>query len=130
MTRNDNGLVLKRTKKLSETKKAAMAQAGDVLKAAGFGYWTISAGNAVVNEKRQESRSITSNICMDLQFGACAATTILQAALRHLDNPEEQLNYLMNIIKTTLVEVNPALAKEIEDNVEREDEPDEREKMN
>lgn len=130
MTKNDNGLVLKRTEKLSETKKAAMAQAGDVLKAAGFDYWTISAGNYVDDRTGREPRSITSNICMDLNFGACAALAILKAALRHLDTPKEQLAYLMTIVKQTLAEVNPSLAKEIEGRVNRQDQSDELEKMN
>lgn len=130
MTKNDNGLVLKRTKKLSETKKAAMAQAGDVLKAAGFDYWTISAGNYVDDRTGRESRSITSNICMDPNFGACAALAILKAALRHLDTPKEQQAYLVTIVKQTLAEVNPSLAKEIEGRVNRQDQSDELEKMN
>ena len=67
---------------------------------------------------------------MDVRFSACAALAILHAALPHLDTPKEQLAYLIKIIKATLAEVNPAPAKEIEDNVKRKDQADELEKMN
>ena len=128
MTKNDASLVL--TKKLSETKKAALAQAGSVLKAAGFDYWAISAGNSVDDRKGRALRSIASNIHMDLPFGACAASAILRAVLQNLDTPKEQLAWLVSIVKATLAEVNPELAKEIQDRVKRKDESDEREKMN
>lgn len=129
MTKNDNGLVL--TKKLSETKKAALAQAGSVLKAAGFGYWTICAGNSVDDRKGRALRSIASNIHMDLPFSTCAVSAILQVVLQDLDTPKEQLAYLVDIVKRTLAEVNPELAQEINERVgSRADEEVDPEKMN
>lgn len=128
MTKNDASLVL--TKKLSETKKAALVQAGSVLKAAGFDYWAISAGNSVDDRKGRALRSIASNIHMDLSFSICAVSTTLRVVLQDLDTPKEQLAYLVGIVKATLAEVNPDLAKEIQDRVKRKDESDEREKMN
>lgn len=116
MTENDNRLVL--TKKLSAAKKAALAQAESVLKAAGFGYWTISAGNSVDDRKGRESWNIASNIRMNLSFGACAAIAILSEALKHLDNPKDQLAYLVSTVKMTLEKVNPELAKEINERVD------------
>lgn len=130
MTKNDTtSLVL--TKKLSETKKAALTQAGSVLKAAGFGYWTISAGNSVDDRKGRESWNIASNIHINLSFGACAASAILRAVLQNLDTPKEQLAWLVSIVKATLAEVNPELAKEINKRVGNgADEEADPEKMN
>ena len=130
MTKNDNtSLVL--TKKLSEAKKAALAQAESVLKAAGFSYWTISAGNSVDDRKGRESWNIASNIQMNLSFGACAAIAILSEALKHLDNPKDQLAYLVGTVKMTLEKVNPELAQEINNRVNSgADDEDDPEKMN
>lgn len=110
MTKNDTSLVL--TKKTVRN-KAALTQAGSVLKAAGFGYWTISAGNSVDDRKGRENWNIASNIHMNLPFGACAASAILRVLLQNLDTPKEQLAWLVSIVKATLAEVNPELAKEI-----------------
>lgn len=130
MTKNDNSLVL--TKKLSETKKAALVQAGSVLKAAGFDYWTISAGNSVDDRKGRESWNIASNIHINLPFGACAASAILRVVLQNLDTPKDQLAYLVTICRETLEKVNPELAKEINERVDSraDDEEDDPEKMN
>lgn len=115
MTKNDTSLVL--TKKLSETKKAALAQAESVLKAAGFSCWTISAGNSVDDRKGRKSWNVASNIHINLSFGACAAIALLSEALKHLDNPKDQLAYLVGTVKMTLAKVNPELAKEINERV-------------
>lgn len=130
MTKNDNtSLVL--TKKLSATRKAALAQAESVLKAAGFSCWTISAGNSVDDRKGRKSWNVASNIHINLSFGACAAIAILSEALKHLDNPKDQLAYLVGTVKMTLEKVNPELAQEINNQVNSgADDEDDPEKMN
>jgi len=129
MTKNDTSLVL--TKKLSATRKAALAQAESVLKAAGFSCWTISAGNSVDDRKGRKSWNVASNIHINLSFGACAAIAILSEALEQLDDPKDQLTYLVTICRETLEKVNPELAKEINERVDSgADEEVDPEKMN
>ena len=130
MTKNDNYLDLMRVEKRTPRQKAALDKAKNALKAAGFDNWAVLAGNDVEDGDGREIMSVSSDLRMDVRFSACAVTTIFSTVLPHLEAPKEQLAYLVTIVKQTLAEVNPALAKEIEDNVEREDEPDEREKMN
>ena len=130
MTRNDSYLDLIREEKLTPRQKAALDKAKNALKAAGFDNWAILAGNDVGDEDGREIMSVSSDLRMDVRFSACAALAILKAATPHLEAPKEQLAYLTKIIKATLAEVNPALAKEIEDRVKRKDQADELEKMN
>lgn len=130
MTKNDNCLDLLREEKLTPRQKAALDKAKNALKAAGFDNWAILAGNDVEDEDGRELMSVSSDLRMDVRFSACAARTIFSEVLPHLETPKEQLAYLIKIIKATLAEVNPALAKEIEDNVKRKDDSDELEKLN
>lgn len=130
MTKNDNCLDLLREEKLTPRQKAALDKAKNALKAAVFDNWAILAGNDVEDEDGRELMSVSSDLRMDVRFSACAARTIFSEVLPHLETPKEQLAYLIKIIKATLAEVNPALAKEIEDNVKRKDDSDELEKLN
>lgn len=130
MTRNDNYLNLMQEEKLTPRQKAALDKAKNALKAAGFDNWAILAGDGVKDEDGRELMSVSSDLRMDVRFSACTVLAILQATLPHLDTPKDQLAYLVNIVKKTLAEVNPALAKEIEDRVNRKDQSDELEKMN
>lgn len=130
MTKNDNYLDLMRKEKPTPRQKAALDKAKNALKAAGFDNWAILAGNDVEDEDGREIMSVSSDLRMDIRFSACAATTIFSTVLPHLEAPKEQLGYLVNIVKKTLAEVNPALAKEIEDRVNRQDKSDELEKLN
>ena len=130
MTRTDDYLDLMREEKLTPRQKAALDKAKNALKAAGFDNWAILAGNDGEGGDGREIMSVSSDLRMDVRFSACAALAILQAALPHLEAPKEQLAYLIKIIKATLAKVNPALAKEIEDRANRQDESGEREKMN
>lgn len=130
MTKNDNYLDLMREEKLTPRQKAALDKAKNALKAAGFDNWAILAGNDVEDRDGREIMSVSSDLRMDVRFSACAARTIFSNVLPHLKAPKEQLAYLVKIIKKTLAEVNPSLAKEIEDRVNRQDESEELEKMN
>lgn len=130
MTKNDNYLDLMRKEKPTPRQKAALDKAKKALKAAGFAYWAIIARDVVEDGDSRKIMSVASDLRMDVRFSACAALAILKAALRHLDTPKEQLAYLVTIVKQTLAEVNPSLAKEIEGRVNRQDQSDELEKMN
>lgn len=130
MTKNDSYLDLMREKKLTPRQKAALDKAKNALKAAGFDNWAITAGNDAEDGDGRKTMSVASDLWMNVRFSACAARSICSKALRHLDTPKEQLAYLVSIIKETLAEVNPALAKEIEDNVKRKDGSPERKKLN
>lgn len=130
MTRNDNYLDLLREEKLTPRQKAALDKAKNALKAAGFDSWAILAGNDGEGGDGREIMSVSSDLRMDVRFSACAAIAILSNVLPHLEAPKEQLAYLIKIIKATLAEVNPALAKEIEDRANRKEQSDELEKMN
>lgn len=130
MTKNDNYLDLMREEKPTPRKKAALDKAKKALKAAGFAYWAIIARDVVEDGDSRKIMSVASDLRMDVRFSACAARTIFSEVLPHLDTPKDQLGYLVNIVKKTLAEVNPALAKEIEDRVNRQDKSDELEKLN
>ncbi|MGP2526450.1 hypothetical protein ACTUHY_00515 [Acidaminococcus sp. LBK-2] len=130
MTKNDNYLDLLREEKPTPRQKAALDKAKNALKAAGFAYWAIIARDVVEDGDSRKIMSVASDLRMDVRFSACAARTIFSEVLPHLEAPKEQLAYLTKIIKATLAEVNPALAKEIEDRVNRKDQSAELEKMN
>lgn len=130
MTKNNSYLDLIQEKKLTLHQKAALDKAKNALKAAGFDNWAILAGSDVEDRDGREIMSVSSDLRMDVRFSACAVRTIFANVLPHLDTPKEQLAYLVNIVKKTLAEVNPALAKEIEDRVNRQDQSNELEKLN
>lgn len=130
MTKNDNYLDLMRKEKPTPRQKAALDKAKKALKAAGFAYWAIIARDVVEDGDSRKIMSVASDLRMDVRFSACAVRTIFSEVLPHLDTPKDQLGYLVNIVKKTLAEVNPALAKEIEDRVNRQDKSDELEKLN
>lgn len=130
MTKNDNYLDLMRVEKLTPRQKAALDKAKKALKAAGFTDWAIIARDVVEDGDGRKIMSVASDLRMDVRFSACAALTIFSKVLPHLDTPKDQLGYLVNIVKKTLAEVNPALAKEIEDRVNRQNKSDELEKLN
>ena len=130
MTKNDSYPDLMQEKKLTLRQKAALDKAKNALKAAGFDNWAILAGSDMEDGDGREIMNVSSDLRMDVRFSACAAITICSNVLPHLEAPKEQLAYLIKILKATLAEVNPGLAKEIEDRANRQDESDELKKMN
>ncbi|WP_337798670.1 hypothetical protein [Acidaminococcus timonensis] len=117
--------------KASREKVDALNKAGRILTDAGFDCFAIVSGKFLDAQKGGNTLNIGTNLQMSVKFSACAAIAILSNALKHLDNPKDQLAYLVTICRETLEKVNPELAKEINERVDSgADEEDDPEKMN
>ncbi|WP_302221705.1 hypothetical protein [uncultured Acidaminococcus sp.] len=117
--------------KASKEDLEALDKAGRILTDAGFDCFAIVSGKILKAQIESDSLNIGTNLKMSVKFSACAAIAILSNALKHLDNPKDQLAYLVTICRETLDKVNPELAKEINEQVDSgADEEDDPEKMN
>lgn len=113
--------------KASREKVDALNKAGRILTDAGFDCFAIVSGKFLDAQNGGNTLNIGTNLKMSVKFSACAAIAIFKEAMKHLDNPKDQLAYLVTICRETLEKVNPELAKEINERVDSEDDP---EKMN
>lgn len=117
--------------KASREELEALDKAGRILTDAGFGCFAVVSGKILGTQNKNDTLNIGTNLKMNLKFSACAAIAILSKALKHLDDPKDQLTYLVAICRETLEKVNPELAKEINEQIDSgADEEDDPEKMN
>lgn len=117
--------------KASKEELEALDKAGRILTDAGFGCFAVVSGKILGTQNKNDTLNIGTNLKMNLKFSACAAIAILSKALKHLDDPKDQLTYLVAICRETLEKVNPELAKEINEQIDSgADEEDDPEKMN
>lgn len=117
--------------KASRENLEALDKAGRILTDAGFDCFAIVSGNLLETQNGSDTLNVGTNLKMNAEFSACAAIAIISEALKHSDNPKDQLAYLVAICRETLEKVNPELAKEINERVDsRADEEDDPEKMN
>lgn len=125
-----NGISYKHTK-ASREKVDALNKAGRILTDAGFDYFAIVSGKFLDAQNGNYTLNIGTNLKMNVKFSACAAIAIFREVMKHLDDPKDQLAYLVTICRETLEKVNPELAKEINEQVDSDtDEEDDPEKMN
>lgn len=128
-----SGISYKHAKASKEDLEAleALNKAGRILTDAGFECFTVVSGNLLETQNESDTLNIGTNLKMNAKFGACAAIAILSEALKHLDNPKDQLAYLVGTVKMTLEKVNPELAQEINERVDSDtDNEEDPEKMN
>lgn len=117
--------------KASREELEALDKAGRILTDAGFDGFAVVSGKILGIQNKNDTLNIGTNLKMNLKFSACAAIAILSEALKHLDDPKDQLTYLVAVCRETLEKVNPELAKEINEQIDSgADEEDDPEKMN